>query len=104
MREAIGSSLLFNLIIVIVIVMIAFLVGSLSYSKAFKVKNRIINIIEKYEGYNQTDSKLINEINSELKNMGYRINKNKKCKSGDISGSNSYEFIKSKQILEVITK
>ena len=92
MREAIGSSLLFNLIIVIVIVMIAFLVGSLSYSKAFKVKNRIINIIEKYEGYNQTDSKMINEINSELKNMGYRINKNKKCKSGDISGSNSYEF------------
>lgn len=95
MREAIGSSLLFNLVIMIVIVMIAFLVGSLSYSKAFKVKNRIINIIEKHDGY---DVNAVTEINSELKEMGYRVNNNTNCPNKEsegfklISNSSSYEY------------
>lgn len=95
MREAIGSSLLFNLVIMIVIVMIAFLVGSLSYSKAFKVKNRIINIIEKHDGY---DGNAVTEINSELKEMGYRVNNEKNCPDKTNEGfklvpnSSSYEY------------
>lgn len=93
MREAIGSSLLFNLVITFVIVMIAFLISSLAYSKAFKVKNRIINIIEKNEGF---DNSLSSEINNELSNMGYRVSKNHNCKKIDnielVSTGNSYEY------------
>lgn len=89
MREAIGSSLLFNLIIVFIVLMIAFLAGSLSYSKAFKVKNRIIDIIEKNEGYTDESKK---EINESLGNMGYRVSSDKNCGPDDISGNTSYEY------------
>lgn len=51
MNQAIGNALLFNIIITIVIILIAFFVGSLSYTKAFKVKNRVIEEIEKNQTY-----------------------------------------------------
>ncbi len=54
MKESISNAFLFNIIIIFVIIMIAFFVGSLSYSKAFKVKNKIVEEIEK-EGENSTD-------------------------------------------------
>ena len=47
MKEAISNAFVFNLIIVFVIILIAFFVGSISYSKASKVKNRIVEVIEK---------------------------------------------------------
>ena len=48
MSQAISNSMLFNLVITFVIVLIAFFMGSLSYSKASKVNNRIVDEIEKY--------------------------------------------------------
>ena len=73
MREAIGNTFIFNTVIIFVAIIIALLVGSLSYSKAFKVKNRIISIIEKHEVY---DSGTRNEIEDALSSIGYRVNPN----------------------------
>lgn len=70
MREALGSSMLFNLIMIFTAVFIALLIGSLAYSKGFKVRNRIIDIIEKYDGYTQ---EAIEEIDENLAAIGYRI-------------------------------
>ena len=42
MKEAIGTSMVFNLIMVFTGVFIAILVGSIAYSKSFKIRNRII--------------------------------------------------------------
>lgn len=70
MRESIGNSFIFNLVLIFVAIIIALLVGSLSYSKAFKIKNQIISIIEKYETYNNSAVK--SEINAFLQNIGYR--------------------------------
>lgn len=47
MKESIGNAMLFNIIIVFVIILIGFFIGSLDYSKAYKVKNKIIEEIEK---------------------------------------------------------
>lgn len=47
MKEAISNAMIFNLIIVFVVILIMLFIGSLSYSKAFKVKNRIVEEIEK---------------------------------------------------------
>ena len=66
MRNAIGNALLFNIVITMIVLMIAFLTSSLSYSKAFRVKNNIINIIES-DGYDKT------KIDSMLKEIGYRV-------------------------------
>lgn len=77
MKESIANSFIFNLVIIFVFIFIVFFAGSLSYSKAFKVKNRIVDIIEKYEEYNAS---AIAEISETLQSMGYRINTtNKDC-------------------------
>ena len=68
MRNAIGNALLFNIVITMIILIIAFLAGSLSYTKAFRVKNNILNSVEKNNGYNQE------EIDALLSEVGYRVN------------------------------
>lgn len=73
MRESMGNAFIFNIVITFVAIIIALLVGSLSYSKAFKVKNRIVSVIEKYESYNTTAR---DEIETALASIGYRINPN----------------------------
>lgn len=78
MREAIGNTFIVNLLLVFLGVMSIIFIGSISYSKAFKVKNRIVYVIEKYGGWNElaTDegidpAKL--EISASLKQIGYPL-------------------------------
>ena len=84
MREAIGSAFIVNLILIFIAVISALLIGSINYSKAYKVKDRIIYIIEKYDGMseNQDDPARI-EIDKQLKSLGYRIDNgfNSDCES-----------------------
>ncbi|MEG2321921.1 MAG: hypothetical protein RSB71_00315 [Bacilli bacterium] len=75
MKEAIGTSYVFNFVIIFVGVMIALLIGSIAYTKGFKIRNRIINIIEKHEGY---DNNTEDEIKEDLRTIGYQ-NTTKKC-------------------------
>lgn len=70
MRESIGSVALYNIIITFILVTFAVLSGTMSYSKAFKVNNRILDAIEKYEGYPNDGA--IDEINTQLTSMGYQ--------------------------------
>lgn len=69
MRESIGSTVTYNIIIIFIVVLFAVLAGTMSYFKAFKVNNRIVGIIEKYEGYNELAKA---EIRSTLGTLGYR--------------------------------
>ncbi|MBR2833389.1 MAG: hypothetical protein IKE75_03040 [Bacilli bacterium] len=94
MNESVGNALLFNLSIMFVVILVAFFVGSLSYSKAAKVKNKIIEEIEKngeiagteYSEYENVAKKAydnsIEEIDRWLRNgddnngIGYRLTNN----------------------------
>lgn len=76
MKEAIGNSFVFNMVMIFVGVMIALLVGSLAYSKGFKIRNRIIDIVQKYDGYTDEARE---EIEKNLADIGYRI-VDKSCK------------------------
>jgi len=76
MREGIGSIFLYNLITIFIILIFAFLAGTLTYYKAFKVNNIIVNAIEKYEGYNKLSNE---EINKHLNTIGYNKNSNVNC-------------------------
>lgn len=81
MKEAIGSSFVLGLVITFLIIFMLLFATSLSYTKAFKVKNKIIEIIEKYDDIlainasNNTrlNSTVENEIGSALSDIGYRI-------------------------------
>lgn len=95
MREAVGNTFIVNLVIIFVIIFIVLFVGSTSYTKAYKVKTRIINIIEENDG-NIGASQA--EIDKFLGDIGYRIvGKKTTCPkhytSGSIpSPSNGYRY------------
>lgn len=80
MREAIGSAFIVNMILVFIAVISALLIGSINYSKAYKVKDRIVYVIEKYDGWSDTTQ---TEIDKQLKSLGYRIDSgyNSNCES-----------------------
>jgi len=79
MKEAIGTSLVFNLMMIFVGVLIIILISSIAFSKGFKIRNRIIDRIEEHNGY-VLNSDVENMINEDLKNAGYRIVGNVDCK------------------------
>lgn len=77
MREAIGGTWLFNLVIFFVLLFTGYMCLSINYSKAFSVKDKIINEIERNGGIKNipnTDGKdpTINAITSYLQEVGYR--------------------------------
>ena len=71
MKEAIANAGVFNLIIIFVIILILMFIGSLSYSRGFKAKNKIIEEIEKDQGFTASTQERIDDW---LSNIGYRAN------------------------------
>ena len=71
MKEAICNSYIFGLVIGLIGILFFILIGSLSYSRVFKIKTRIIEIIEKNNGYNEESVKT--EIDNYLKTVGYLV-------------------------------
>ncbi len=105
MKEAIGSTWLMGMIITFIAIFSGFLAYSISYTKAFRVKNEVINIIEKNEGFtfsthgridpNSVDvSTLRNDTSTEaqaflfIKSIGYNYsmfnNNSNPCKEGEL--------------------
>lgn len=70
MKESIAQAFILNLILFFFVVLVLLLFGSINYSKAYKVKNRIITIIEKYGDYNSAAK---TEIEENLANAGYTV-------------------------------
>lgn len=76
MRDAVGSTWIFSLVISFTLIFAGFLVLALSYSKAYKIKNEMTSMIEKYEGLTNNDilngKGSIQIINQYLYNSGYK--------------------------------
>lgn len=96
MREGIGSAFVYSIVITIVGIILLLIVGSIGYSKAFKVNSRIIEIIESNNGFTtgQTNSAEA-EIGTALSEIGYRVSSgNRKCptKYGEALSSAYYNY------------
>lgn len=79
MREAIGSTFLFKIMIVFIFFFSAFLAIAINYSQAFRIKNQVINYIEQYEGMNDSsEEEIVNYIND----VGYFRTPTCDCDSG----------------------
>lgn len=106
MREAIGGSWLFGIVITFIALFSSFLAYSISYTRAFNTKNEIINLIEQNEGFtkyknndikNASDEQLKQDGSVEamafykIKALGYnyttaeQINCNSAKNSGDLN-------------------
>ena len=68
MRQTIGGTWLFQLMILFILLFAAFIILTLNYSRTVRVKNELIDMFEKYEGLN---SRSIELVNSYLTYNGY---------------------------------
>lgn len=81
MKAAIGNTLVLNIIVTFLSVVLLIIISSIVYTKAYRIKNRIIDEIEKAETYNvDVDASLT----SVFREIGYKTNNymdNTKCKN-----------------------
>ncbi len=83
MRESITHTFVYNMIILFIVIVFGILAAAVSYYKAFKVNNRIISSLEKYEGYNTLAQE---EIGNTLETIGYTVDQNSTCPTrGDVA-------------------
>lgn len=71
MRQSIGATWILQLVIVFMLIFVAFLALTINYTKAFKIKNEVISMIEKYEGVSEGEKGGIGLINNYLKYYNY---------------------------------
>ncbi len=81
MREAIGGAMSIQIIIIFLLIVNAYLAFTVNYTKAFRVKNEIISIIEKNEGFTGgqyggcvNGDNACNQIQTYLNQVGYNTN------------------------------
>lgn len=60
MRDAMGGTWLTGLVIIFIFLFAGFLAYSISYTKAFRAKNEILNLIERNEGFTTSNNNLDN--------------------------------------------
>lgn len=68
MRDSIGGTWIMGIFIIFIALFASFMAYSISYTRAFRVKNEIINMIERNEGYTSSRYNLDNVLDSELAN------------------------------------
>ena len=83
MKEAIGGTWLFGIVIAFIVFFTTFISFSTNYARVFKVKDDVLTIIERYKGVNSSSIDLIND---RLSKLGY----SGKGKCVDTSGEQSY--------------
>jgi hypothetical protein len=77
MKESVEGTLLINVVLIFISLFIALLAIGVSYSRAFIVKNEIINIIEKYQGYPGIAGRAETNVREELGSRGYPLDRYK---------------------------
>lgn len=72
MREAFGGAFMIRLVLIFIVVYVAFMAVAVNYAKAFRVKNRVINILEQrqYDGF---DNATIDAVDKYLAEIAYNV-------------------------------
>lgn len=69
MREAMGGTWLFGIVILFIALFTSFLAYSISYTRAFNTKNEIINILERNEGFSTRSTSTCDESDDSVECM-----------------------------------
>ena len=69
MRDAIGSTIMVTIIIAFIVIVSSYLAYNVNYTKAFRMKNKIISIYEDYNGV--CTSQCETEIFNYARDLGY---------------------------------
>ena len=104
MREAFGGAFTIKLMLIFLAIYIAFIAVALNYAKAFRVKNKIIDIIKKKKEGNNKDNLLerkeVEFVSSRDRKKGVKVEKKEKKTKSNNNESKS----KSKKKIKVNIK
>jgi len=87
MRDAVGGTFMIRVFLIFLATYIVFIGIALNYAKAFRVKNKVIDIIEQNEGveeFNNTSDMALKDIDAYMNRISYKINNNKKGITKDV--------------------
>lgn len=87
MKAAVGNSLVLSIIVTFLSIVLLILISSIVYTKAFRIKNRVVDEIEKSEKF---DSGVEDALNTIFREIGYKTNayqNNSKCQNYQPDGS-----------------
>jgi hypothetical protein len=75
MRESFGGAFMIKLILAFIIIYVSFMAVAVSYAKAFRVKNGIVNILEQnqYTGNVNISDAVIVKVDDYLKKIPYYV-------------------------------
>lgn len=79
MRDSSGGVVVLAIIVVFITFVSAYMAFNVNYTKAFRMKNKIIDTIEKYDGKCGAKSSCRNEITKYSKDIGYNPYNIKSC-------------------------
>ncbi len=99
MRDAFGGAFSIKLMLIFLMLYVAFICVAINYARAFRVKNRIINVIEQNEGVDKHGN-VETKISEILYNAGYYVKESEvervRCKDCTfVEPGYSYKEIKS---------
>ena len=80
MRDAMGGSVALVIIVVFIVIALGYMAFNVNYTKAFRMKNKIISVYEDYDGECLSDCR--NAIKEYSKTIGYSSGNNMNCPSG----------------------
>ena len=94
MRDAIGGSVTIVIIVVFIVFALGYLAFNVNYTKAFRMKDKIVTLYDDYDGNCRNNSKCQEEIKKYAKQIGYTadpgIGNQMKCPSGYSSTNGIY--------------
>lgn len=88
MNEGVGSTTILVIMMVFVTVVSAYMAYNVNYTKAFRLKNKIIATYDKYEGECGTSSACWSEIEEYAKDIGYTKHANLRCSDSSVLPAN----------------
>ena len=73
MKEGIGNTVVISLVMVFIVFMSSYLAFTINYSKAFKMKSKLIDVIQSHNN-NMNDEEIAVEMNNYINEIGYSTN------------------------------
>lgn len=80
MRDAMGGSVALVIIVVFIVIALGYMAFNVNYTKAFRMKNKIISVYEDYDGECLGDCR--SAIKEYSKTIGYSTGNRMSCPSG----------------------
>ena len=91
MNEGVGNVTILVIIMVFITVVSAYMAYNVNYTKAFRLKNKIIATYDKYDGQCDSTSVCWDEIEKYAKEIGYTKHNNLRCDRDKPAGSTAQE-------------